>query len=461
MIWGLLSGLMLLPLLGGLGLLIIPRRARYPQIAWYVTLGLSGLAAACGLALLPYGEREIYTVTWLPGTGTLTFHVGGAGLYAAIATGSMLVLNLITTRLIASHKSKNGGEEHRLFKSAFSPSLWLVAVAAANASFLAGHFLGRYVALEVVGLCIALAPLLEQYDAPGARQARFVYLLLRIGDAGLLTAILILLDAGNTLTISDALQVGTTLTPAYLAWVVGGFILAVWVKVSAWPLHSWQRASAQLSPVTQTWLYAILMPNLGIYLLYRVTPLLILSTPLRWIILGLSTLSTLLAVMMTLMRANVQHIPVYGNAIWGSLALSLAALGLKSTLIPLLLITTPLRLLVLYWPKQLPHPSTSLLGQRLERGLFKTAQVAHQRMELGILEQGLAWTAQAVMGSAMFVYRVVEQEGLEGVLRAVARSTLALSQWMQRRHTGRLRTNLIWITVSLVLAVTLLTIRGW
>mgnify|MGYP000138425703 CR=1 FL=1 len=57
------------------------------------------------------------------------------------------------------------------------------------------------------------------------------------------------------------------------------------------------------------------------------------------------------------------------------------------------------------------------------------------------------------MKGARVTRRVVEQEGLEGLLRRAVRTALVLSRGLQRWHTGRLRRNLLWVAASLVLAV--------
>jgi hypothetical protein len=56
---------------------------------------------------------------------------------------------------------------------------------------------------------------------------------------------------------------------------------------------------------------------------------------------------------------------------------------------------------------------------------------------------------------------VREQRGLEGLLRWTVRAVMAGSRWLQRRHTGRLRRNLIWVAASLVLAVLGLIVYVW
>ena len=138
----------------------------------------------------------------------------------------------------------------------------LLALAATNVAFLIDHFLGRYVALEIMALCIALALLVEVRNSVGGRLARRSYLLLRLGDAGLLTAILVLMDASGTLNIATALEAGSTLDATRLGWVVAGFMLAVWVKLGGWPFHLWSQPGRRLALSSQAWLYATVMPNL-------------------------------------------------------------------------------------------------------------------------------------------------------------------------------------------------------
>ena len=97
----------------------------------------------------------------------------------------------------------------------------------------------------------------------------------------MLAAILILAGAGGTLEIAPAIAAGEALPAAQLIWAVVGLLLAVWIKQGAWPLHFWMRAGRRLAPVSRIWLYGIVMPNLGMYLLYRVSPLLVALQPLR------------------------------------------------------------------------------------------------------------------------------------------------------------------------------------
>ncbi len=602
-----------------------------------VALTASGLTALCALALLPYaGDGVAIAVEWLPGAGPMGLTTGATGLYAVLVTtwGAFLVLLDATSR---------SAEYPPL-----SAAVTLLALAASNVAFLTDHFLARYVALEIVALCIALALLVEVRNSVGSRLAWKSYLFLRLGDAGLLTAILILMVASGTLSIGPALEAGGALDAARLGWVVAGFVLAVWVKLGGWPFHLWSQSGQRLSLASLAWLYATVMPNLGLYLLYRVTPLLALAGPLQMAALWLGAGGAALATLMALIQADLRGALVYLGAAQGGLALFVAAAGVKPAVWLGLLALTPLRLLLFlaadaaqnstaatrrrvaaglfacgglalaafallttWWareagapldallvaeaavalttvwaaraawrllsdPEGFPEPlgssevhwtqwvtigllgggalagglafaplarhlaaagrvalpamptlpallryaatapallvvlalalavwrllpplSSPPLGGKeggaeeaydLQEGLARAAQVLHAVIEVGIAEQIVALAVRAVVDGASvthrlvehkgldgllrrsvrtvvdgarLTHRLVEHKGLEGLLRRSVRSVLVLSRGLQRWHTGRLQRNLLWVAVSLALAMLALVLYGW
>ncbi|GAG48919.1 unnamed protein product, partial [marine sediment metagenome] len=217
---GLVVGVVGLPLLAG-ALVAVALRRVHPSTAHRVALTATGVTALCALALLPHaGDGPAIAVEWLPGAGPMGLTTGATGLYSVLVTtwGGFLVL-LGTTSRSAEYPPLSG-------------AVTLLALAATNVAFLTEHFLARYIALEVVALCIALALLVEVRNSAGIRLARSSYLLLRLGDAGLLTAILILREASGTLNIGPALELalssiegsGGALDATRLGWVVAGFV---------------------------------------------------------------------------------------------------------------------------------------------------------------------------------------------------------------------------------------------
>jgi len=635
----LVVGLIALPLLGS-ALVMVMRRDTRSSTVHRVTLAATGLTALCALALLPYaGDSVAIAIEWLPGTGAMRLSTGATGLYAALVTTWSSFLVLLGTISCSAERPRLSGV------------VMLVALGATNVAFLAGHFLARYVALEIVALCIAVALPVEMRGPRGIRLAWGTYLLLRLGDAGLLTGILILMDASGTLSIGPALEhalsstegVGGALTATRLGLVVAGFVLAVWIKVGGWPFHVWSKYGRRLTLASHAWLYATVMPNLGMYLLYRTTPLLALTGPLQtaalWLGAGGAALAALVALTQTDLRTALAHM----GAVLGGLVLFVAASGVKSAVWICLLAMTPLRLLLfltaavaqspdsltrrrvaaslfalgglalaalglltVYWARQAGAPLDALLvaeaavaligiwtvraawrlsGSRfgvekglethwalwvtagllgagilvgvltfgplarhlstvsrmvvpdvptlpdllrfgatapallavivvamavwrlrwrsrsstlasaqsseeaydLAEGLARAAQALHAVIEVGIakqivalavravvdgagvahrvVEQGgleglLGRCARAVVNGAAVTHRVVEREGLEGQLRGSVRSLLVASRGLQRRHTGRLRRNLLWMAISLVLAILLVLLYG-
>ena len=483
-IHSLVFGLIAIPLFSGLVLAAFARRIP-PNVARGVMLAATGLATLCALALFPFlnshalhDAGDLFAIVWLPGTGQMGLHLGDTGLMMALLTSGSLFLTQSKSANQRVGKSPN---------QQISKSLNLLALSAANVAFLSSNFLGRYVALEVVGLCIALAPLLEL--SGGMRVTRYVYLALRVGDAGFLAAILLLMRATGTLNIASALDAGEFLLPEQLGWLVAGFVLAVWVKVGAWPLHAWLQAGQSLSPTTRGWLYGIVMPNLGFYLLYRITPLLTASGVLWLVIFWFSVVAMMMALLLAwLQRRNVGSLFTAIGAFLGGLALCCAALGLKAPVWWMAAAFAPLQVLGQFGKRwAVPHFELEKLGESGETGapksvehlpriaqqvrgivevgvleqlvtdipqaILNTSRWLYRFVEMGILERLVTDIPQAILYTSRWLYRVVEQGTLEGAVRASARVTLSAGRWSQRRHTGRLRWNLVWVVVAFVMAV--------
>ncbi len=514
-----------------------------------VTLCLAGL-------LLFVGEAPTVALTWLPGMGEMTFAMERNGLLAALATALAL-----TGVFMASQR-----------ENPWLLGLMLLALAAANVAFLSAHFLARYVALEAVGLVVALAALVGAGAMPGLRRGGLVYLLLRVGDVGLLAAILLLHARTGTLEISPALAAAPNLSPRAFNWITMGLVLAVAVKVGLWPFQVWIRAGQILPRPVHLWLYTTVMPNLGLYLLYRIAPLAALPGPLNTGLLWLSAVTGMVALGLVLLRPRLKASPIHVLAAQGSLALILAAGGAGKALPWAIIILTAARgillpaaqsaegrrrftpvaggALALFWiwalvtyrltslplwsglalvvlmvlwvvRASLNHeeqPSSAWLQRAwifdfdaallrfarrlhqvievgvlervlegLAKGLMAFAQTVYEKIEVGILDRGITESAsglleasdtlyrrvemglleRGVSGSASnalevseAAYQSVEQRGLEGSLHSLVDAVRLGSRWLRRLHVGRLRTNLVWVTLALVVLVAMALLSG-
>lgn len=463
----LLLGLFVLPTVGGLALIarhILSPDRDETRMRWAVAL-TAGIAAFCAVALRFMGGDAALALRWLPGTGPMTLSLGSTSLLAAAATAAALGVTAAVVEPTSSLVCGTG----------------LLALASGNVAFLAGHFLLRYGALELVGLFIAAAPLLQVRDrgertfAAGVHAA-WVYLLLRLGDAGLLTAILVLWTHTGTLEITPALEAGAALPIGVQAWVAGGFLLAVAVKIGLWPFHGWVHSEGRLDRLTGTWLYATLMPNLGLYLLYRVTPLVSAAPGLRWGAIGAGIVAGGAALFPVLARSRRIGSPArilagIGTVLWCAAVAFHARIAWWGLLI-LSLARLPL---FLRRTAAVKLDGRAALGDRIRRfarwlqvdvqegvlerglgtvagGLDGVAGWLHDHVERDVLERGLTESAEKTLIGAKQLHEKVEQDGLEGGLREVVHTALHASHHLRLWHGGKLRVNLVWVVLSLVVA---------
>ncbi len=428
----------------------------------------AGSVALCALGLLPFaGQTTPFSVTWLPTAGALRLSLGATSLYSVAATALAAAALFLLPTAGPGVRGRTG-------------AVVLLALMAGNLAFLADHFLLRYAALEVAGLCIAGAPLLAGTGRDRVGQATHVYVLLRFGDAGMLIAVLLLGRAG-TLEIAPALANFAALEGAAGTWVVGGFFLAVAVKLGLWPFHTWMRPGALSSRAVHAWLYATLMPNLGLYLLYRVAPLPAANPLLRTALLGAGLASGAITAWALwrypdpALRA-VRLTALLHSLVW-SLALLLEAriawwglLALSAIRLPLYLRSGRTEAVTERAPAREPAWDGSL--RRLARwiyagvetgglerlvggmstGLGGLARWLYTHVERGTLGEGLESLTQRTVAVTEETYGAVEG-GLEGLFHTVARGVLAGSARLRRWHSGRLRANLWWLIACLVLAL--------
>ncbi len=152
--------------------------------------------------------------------------------------------------------------------------LGLISLPFGFLAFFSGQFMLRYMALEAVGLVCALTAINALSGKQQYRRFGLIFTLLRLGDIGLWSAILLLQKHADTLDISTMIMTAESLRLPEVGWVLGGFLLAVMVKTAIWPFDRWLRCTSTEKNQMPHWIPAFLMPTLGFYLLYRIRPIL-------------------------------------------------------------------------------------------------------------------------------------------------------------------------------------------
>jgi formate hydrogenlyase subunit 3/multisubunit Na+/H+ antiporter MnhD subunit len=476
----LILGMLGLPLCGAVALLVRGRRLTAHQVN-RLALVSSALALMCALGVLSFlllpttpASLDLFPIEWLPGTGVMRLHVDPRTLLILVSVTLALVLVLFAEETGQSGETGVGTEatgDGNRAPAALS-GLALIALTGTQIAILSGSFLSRYLALEVVGLCLGLAPLIAARD--GFRRAARVYLVLRVGDAGLLIAVLMLMQLTGTLDITAALASAPGLAVSQRLWIAGAFVLAVWVKVGAWPLHIWLQDAEALPFVSRVWLFAVSMPMLGLYLLYRVVPLLQTVSPLREGVLVAAGIATVAALILALRRRRRPHaLATYLWSAAGGAALCLAALGVQPG-VWVWALAMPLFVAVSGRDVSRGLPLTTGVegGQDLRAGAVLVTDVPavkggltapldwlYRVVELGTLNAMVTATV-SVMGFLTRLVQRLEQGALDALVGVAVGGTRLVARRVPRWHTGRLRLNLLWVVVSLVVALFILINGG-
>jgi len=432
---GLAVGVVALPLLTAGAVLALRHR---PRSARTVALGGALLEALASLGLLPLvGQGTLLTFTWVPPAEPMGLYAGAMGVYLAVLTAWSALLCLFYA---------TPDEE----VSPVAMALGLFAAGSATAAFLLDHFLARYAALEMTALCAALLLVAEQPAPEGPHLAWRSYLVLRLGGAGLLASILLLLRHNGTFTIGAALEGGAVLPPAALFPIVAGFLLTVWVEMGSIPFHVWLTQGTHLSWPVLALVYATIIPNLGGYLLYRVAPLLMRAGPLRQGVLWLGAAVALLAMGLALMRQDLKHSLIYVVVAQGGLALSLTGNGAPEAMLMGLLGQIPIRLLLFLGAgaaRAMPHGRRLLLV--LSFGLSGLTLA-------GLTLVTVWWTRQAGGSPALVV--------AEAVVALTAIWAVRTSQQFYHLYNDDLSppaTTVAWPRLAAIALLTLTLLAGW
>ena len=208
-----------------------------------------------------------YCVSWQPTAGEMCV------LFDKSSLVLVFLMNISLLSLLSIEHHEIGT------RSPYQFALALASLSVANVAFLTEHFLMRYVALEFVGLGVVVGAWLLSVPKEHAWQkGKIIFLNFRIGDLGLLIAIFLMVSLSDTFHIGQNFATATLANPSIRSVLNFALMLAVCVKMAIFPLDRWVDACAAFPPILRTWFTKLLLPALGAYLLYRISPLL-LSSP--------------------------------------------------------------------------------------------------------------------------------------------------------------------------------------
>ncbi len=182
---------------------------------------------------------------------------------------TIFLIAIILLWLMIVRRGQSTTQKHPRFHGV----LLCIAISFGFIAFFSGQFMIRYIALEIVGLMVALSAFEPFSDRESFSRFGGIFLILRLGDIGLWISILILQKHANTLEISQMINTATELPLQINTWVLAGFLLAILVKTAAYPFGIWRDFIEMDKSGPAFWLSSVLMPALGLYLLYRILPI--------------------------------------------------------------------------------------------------------------------------------------------------------------------------------------------
>ena len=193
---------------------------------------------------------------------------------------------------------------------------------------LADNFLLLYFAWELVGLCSYL--LIGHYShlRSAAEAAKKAFITTRLGDVGLLIAIILLWRETGTFSIQEvigAAQAGEIQTEVLTASVVL-ILLGAMGKSAQFPFHVWLPDAMEGPAPVSALIHAATMVVAGVYLVTRTLPLFELVAGAQELVLAIGLLTTFLSATMGLVMTDIKRIIAYSTI--NSLGLMFVALGL-------------------------------------------------------------------------------------------------------------------------------------
>ncbi|MFC1912624.1 NADH-quinone oxidoreductase subunit L [Chloroflexota bacterium] len=233
-----------------------------------VSLGLSIWALISVLAshdhIIPVPD-----INWVVIEGGLTIHLG---LIMDSLTAVMLIVVTGVSLMVQIYSQgymHGDAGYHRYFAwmSLFTMSMLGL--------ILADNLLLLFVFWEMVGLCSYLLIGFWFHRPSAANAAKKAFIVTRIGDFGLLAAILLLFNNTGTFDIAQlhSLAVAGTLTGAVLTWSAIGIFAGAAGKSAQFPLHTWLPDAMEGPTPVSALIHAATMVAAGVFLVARMFPL--------------------------------------------------------------------------------------------------------------------------------------------------------------------------------------------
>ena len=283
---------------------------RLPRQGDFVTIAAIGasLAAALGILAKVWGGEVLdWSAPWLRVSQVTTWNVS---IHVDGLTAVMLVVVTLVSFLVHLFSSAYMAGDPKYWKffawlQMFSVSMLMLV--------LAGNLFHLFVGWELVGLCsYKLIGFWSEKQDP-CNAARKAFITTRIGDLGMVAALLILYRAVGSLEFDAVFRAATSgaLSTQAMTWASLGLFAGAMGKSAQFPLHVWLPDAMEGPTPVSALIHAATMVAAGVYLVGRTYPL---FTPESLTVVAVvGTVTALLAGLIAIAQNDIKKVLAYST----------------------------------------------------------------------------------------------------------------------------------------------------
>ena len=305
------------PLLGAGVVPLVGLASRRARDVTAIAFGLV-TAGATLLTLLAVGPDPVRVYAWIPILGVgFDLRVDALGAFIAAIAGTIGFLVVVYSLAYMRHAEEEGYSLSRYY------ALVLLFIGAMIGLGLSDSLLAFYIFWETVGLCSFALISFYHRDAKARRAGLKAFAVTRVGDIGLLVALVALWSAGGVVTFSGLDAAG--IPRDILGLAAFGFLLAAIGKSAQVPLHVWLPDAMEAPTTISALIHAATMVNAGVYLVARTFPAL---EALGWwpqALLWIGSITALVAALSAYAEPDLKRVLAYSTV--SQLGYMVAAVG--------------------------------------------------------------------------------------------------------------------------------------
>ncbi len=365
------------------GLIVLYFR-KLPKVAGY--LAILGIGIACALSYLTLfnvidadGGIAIHTHEWFT-SGPLIVNLGvridGLSAVMLVVVTSVSLLVQIYSQGYMSGDAGYG----RYFAHMCLFTMSMLGLVLADNLFM------LFIFWELVGLCSYLLIGFWFHKPSAAAAAKKAFIVTRIGDLGLLAALLLIWTRAGTFQIDEIQHLALTgaLSSSVITWFALGIFAGAAGKSAQFPLQVWLPDAMEGPTPVSALIHAATMVAAGVYLVARFFPVFEVSTDARHVVAWIGAITAVIAATIALVQTDFKRVLAYSTiSQLGYMMLALGAFGYVAAIFHLF--THAFFKALLFLGSGSVNHSTNTFDMRKMGGLKKFMPITYWTFMIGSL----------------------------------------------------------------------------